>query len=387
MRLLLAVSRDWLTTVTPDSFADSGDFSGDTREPETMPADPTPAEARAALAELRPEWTWRPWTAEDVPAVYVLFRAIEAVDRPVERQSETELREFLETTRVTPELDSLVGIDASGLVRAVALNYDAKPSTELTDTWLFGGVHPEDRGQGVGRRLLGWQIARMRQKYAQIVAGAEDVSAVGPLRLRVYAGEHASTQQRLVERLGFTLQRYICEMDLVLTDEHRAPLPPPDGIRFEPLSDEWQEPTRLVRNEAFADHWGASQVDPDRWAEVWASTDLRRSWCFVAVDPYAIEPGDARRGCVGFVLSAAYSQDWEAQGYTSGYIDELGVCESHRGLGIGSALIARSLRAMAEAGLDRGGIGVDTANGSGAMNLYESLGFVTTARTFAFARG
>lgn len=80
-------------------------------------------------------------------------------------------------------------------------------------------------------------------------------------------------------------------------------------------------------------------------------------------------------------FNVAYEQDWARQGYTEGYTDQLAVRAGLRGRGIATALLADSMPRFHEAGLDAAGLGVDSANPSGAARLYEALGYRETAST------
>jgi mycothiol synthase len=65
-------------------------------------------------------------------------------------------------------------------------------------------------------------------------------------------------------------------------------------------------------------------------------------------------------------------------------IREVGVLRGWRKRGVASALIAQCLRLMHAAGLEYAGLGVDTANPTGALGLYEKLGFVPTRRFIVY---
>jgi len=57
------------------------------------------------------------------------------------------------------------------------------------------------------------------------------------------------------------------------------------------------------------------------------------------------------------------------------------VASTHRGRGTASALQAESMRRFAAAGMHAAALGVDAANRSNALRLYESLGYRQTAST------
>ena len=64
-----------------------------------------------------------------------------------------------------------------------------------------------------------------------------------------------------------------------------------------------------------------------------------------------------------------------------GVIQNVAVLPEFRGFGVGSALIAKSLRGMHEAGMKRAALEVTSQNES-ALRLYERLGFVRTRTAY-----
>ncbi len=88
----------------------------------------------------------------------------------------------------------------------------------------------------------------------------------------------------------------------------------------------------------------------------------------------AVEDG----AVVGYVLAYVYEADTAATGVRETYLGQIGVLPPARGRGLASALIAAALRAGAAQDCRRAGLEVDTDNVTGALRLYESLGFATT---------
>jgi mycothiol synthase len=63
-----------------------------------------------------------------------------------------------------------------------------------------------------------------------------------------------------------------------------------------------------------------------------------------------------------------------------GWVKDIAVRESERGAGLGKALLHEGFRAYAARGAERVGLKVDATNPTGAIALYEQLGFVTDRR-------
>jgi ribosomal protein S18 acetylase RimI-like enzyme len=59
-----------------------------------------------------------------------------------------------------------------------------------------------------------------------------------------------------------------------------------------------------------------------------------------------------------------------------GWVKDLAVRESERGRGLAKALLQHGFREYAARGVDRVGLKVDSRNPTGALQLYERLGFV-----------
>ena len=66
--------------------------------------------------------------------------------------------------------------------------------------------------------------------------------------------------------------------------------------------------------------------------------------------------------------------------WSSGWLKDVAVRGSERGRGLGAALVTIGLREFARRGARRVGLKVDAGNPTGAIGLYERLGFVTDRR-------
>jgi ribosomal protein S18 acetylase RimI-like enzyme len=142
----------------------------------------------------------------------------------------------------------------------------------------------------------------------------------------------------------------------------------PDGLRLVPFSPRWHEPARLAHNEAFAGHFGSHERSPEIWAHWFTgSTYFQPDVSFLVLD------GDE---IAAYVNTYRYPADEAATGRRSAWVGNLGTRAPWRRRGLGTLLLAHALRAYRAAGYDVAELGVDTANASGALGLYERLGFV-----------
>jgi ribosomal protein S18 acetylase RimI-like enzyme len=69
-----------------------------------------------------------------------------------------------------------------------------------------------------------------------------------------------------------------------------------------------------------------------------------------------------------------------------GFTEDICVRRPWRRRGLARALIARSLRVIADAGMTEAALGVDSDNQTGALDLYLGLGYETRWKFFAFRK-
>lgn len=311
--------------------------------------------------------SWRSFERADLPAIAGFYAECEAFDRNPERHSLAGLQEFWDSPRSRPDEDTLVGVDDLGRVVATGWAGCNRVVTDRRGVYLGGAVHPSRRGEGIGRAVLRWQLA-----HGVEWDRATRQPGFGPLVMRLHAPTDQADVRDLAERHHLPVERYFFEMSRPL----REPLPvvPLHGIDIVDWDVARSSEIHRVVDTAFGDHWGHVDRTTQMWEEAVTAHAFRPEWSVLAID-------HSTGNVVGAAFNCAYEQDWEPQGYTEGYTDELAVAATHRGRGIASALLRESMRRFAAAGLDAAGLGVDSANPTGALRLYVSLGYEQTAGT------
>ncbi len=78
--------------------------------------------------------------------------------------------------------------------------------------------------------------------------------------------------------------------------------------------------------------------------------------------------------------------DTRATGVRDAHFGQIGTLPEHRGRGLASAAIAASLRVAADSGCDRASLQVDSDNVTGALRLYEGLGFTLRRTSVSWTR-
>lgn len=311
---------------------------------------------------LHPSLRWRAIAPEDAPALLALVNSVEEADGRPYRMSLAELEDDLGAPWRDLGADTVVGLDEDGTPRA--WTELLAPPDDVTErrVFVFGGVHPRWRGRGVGRTLVAWALERAHTLVASHLAGGHV-----PWRIGAFLGVDDVAAVRLFERAGLTPLRHYA----MLRRDLSMPIPAvlePDGVVVEPWTPDAEEDARLAHNAAFADHWGSQPQSAERWLEQrWA---FAPGWSLVARDTH-------REGApvVGYLMSERLPDDWPAQGFTSAYVDIVGVVREARGRGVASLLLARAMALYAADGIEYATLSVDTANPTGAFQLYERLGF------------
>ncbi|MDQ3928592.1 MAG: GNAT family N-acetyltransferase, partial [Chloroflexota bacterium] len=223
--------------------------------------------------------------------------------------------------------------------------------------WHFGFVVPEWRGQGLGRAMIRWAEGRA----CEMEAGRGD-------KAPVYVGTEAYSTQEGIENLlkmeGYEPVRYSFHMETPDLD-HIPDAPMPEGLEVRPAKPEHYRAIYEASVEAFRDHWGASESyeDYDRWIS--NPMNEPELW-MVAWD------GDQVAGSILNYINYRYNAQ---TGRKLGYTEAISVRRPWRRKGLARALLARSMQMHKERGMTQTGLGVDTENPSGALKLYESMGY------------
>jgi mycothiol synthase len=323
----------------------------------------------ADLPALPEGLTARPLTADDVAAVAALLAASEQLDDTGEYPDAEDLSEWWTGWDMDFARDGVAVTDGSGLVVGFASALAPRNFRGTFTVYLEGRVRPDHRGKGIGRSLLDWQLVRGQEIHAERHPEA-------PGRLTVPVPEAMTSLEALVKEAGLSAERWYRQMQRPLTD-----LPaqqPVAGIEIVPFTWERDDEIRRAHNAAFTEHHGSAERDPAAWQAMFTGQRAFRPELSVL----AVEDGVV----VGYVLAYVYEADSAATGVRETHLGQIGVLPQARGRGLASTLIAAALRIGAEQDCERAGLEVDTDNVTGALRLYEKLGFATTRLRVSWSR-
>lgn len=234
----------------------------------------------------------------------------------------------------------------------------------------FGFVHPDWR-----RRGIGWALHRNNEsRLREIAAEHPDVAS------KWFSSEGVDTalgNAALLERSGYKAVRYIYDMVAATLDGVTEP-PMPDGIEVRPSTTEQFRAIWEASVEAFRDHWGEPEATEEDWVRFRDDPDHvdRPFWMI----------GWAADEVAGVVVTTVPTDENERHGRARVFVESVSVRRSWRRRGLARALLARSMVAARVAGFTSAGLGVDTENVTGALGLYESLGFAPERRGTSYRK-
>jgi mycothiol synthase len=256
--------------------------------------------------------------------------------------------------------------------RAVGYVYTYHLASETHDQrcYVFARVHPDFFARGVGTQLSAWGANRAKQKLS---AGP----TVGRKFLRADAPVVDVEAQQIFADLGLTPVRWFAEMRTPVSDV--PVVPAPEGVTIVEWNVADNHELRRVKNEAFADHWGSSPDDEMRWSQLTTGVASRPDLSLAALD--------GNGAVIGLVLTHRFPDDDIEDGTVVqrvGWLDKVATPRDWRGRGVASALIAHVVEKYRAAGLTHAGLYVDSANPTGAVSVYERLGFTVVRRSVTY---
>lgn len=225
----------------------------------------------------------------------------------------------------------------------------------------FVRVRPSAKGRGVGAALLSWLAARAREIAREMSLNHDAV-------LTVTNWAQDRNAAALLEQNGFSPLRHFLQMRIDLGPGVRDPSLP-QGREAQCFTSGTDDAEIFAAfREAFADHWGNTDVDETQW---WSEN---RDGPNAGFDPalwIVVREG-------GTIVGFSICRERQDAGETIGWVSLLGVRPRWRGRGLGEALLVQSLNAFHSRGRRRVALNVDVDNTTGALRLYTKVGMKPT---------
>jgi GNAT superfamily N-acetyltransferase len=220
---------------------------------------------------------------------------------------------------------------------------------------------PEWRGKGLRHIMVRFSESRLRE-----------MATSHPLekskKFWVFCEESEIHLRSVLEDEGYQIFRYGFHLVRpTLDDIPDLDLPPEIEIRpvipdhYPAIISAWNEACKELRgtipftDETFKEWQGEPTFDPSLWQVAWHDEQvIGTTLCFIN----ELENSEYNR--------------------KRGYTELISVSKSWRGRGIAKALMARGMKALKGRGMTEAALGVDAENPSGALRLYENMGFRIT---------
>jgi mycothiol synthase len=225
--------------------------------------------------------------------------------------------------------------------------------------YIWGRVHPNYQGQGIGSYLMQWAENRARQAMPRVPADAR-------VSCQASCASSYEPARQLLQSLGMVLVRHFWQMEIELAGPPEVESVP-EGIVIRSMIPQQEERAviQAVRD-SFKDHWGYVEQPFEQEYKRWLhfmnnDPDYDPALWFVALDGEEI---------AGISLCDFKSHEDPKMGW----VGTLGVRRPWRRRGLGVALLQHSFRELYERGQKKVGLGVDAASLTGATRLYERAG-------------
>jgi len=235
---------------------------------------------------------------------------------------------------------------------------------------LWGQVSPSWRRRGIGREMGRENIRRATERAVAL----GDVGPGQRPEIRGFASETERGHAAVLAAEGLVPIRWTFLMHRAsLDDIPDAPLP--DGIELRPVSPDQHRAIVLAEHEAFRDHWEHRDFTEASFQALFARDELSTDLWVVAWD------GDE---IAGVVQNWIWRDENARLGVERGWLERISVRRLWRRRGLGRAITAESLRRLRAAGMTDAMLGVDADNPTGALGLYQGLGFEIAQRSMIY---
>jgi mycothiol synthase len=254
--------------------------------------------------------------------------------------------------------DALIAESDGEVVGLAAVEWRARGPNVVHELAIW--VRPTARRRGIGAALAVWGEEHARGSVAA-GRGAADLPHV----LGGWADADVPGHAQLAATRGFRPFRYGFEMRRPVEGPiPDAPLPP--GLEVREVRPEQYRAIWDADAEAFRDHFEAArrtEEDFEQWfSSPWLDTTLWQvAWHGEEV--------------AGSVLTSIMREENERLGLNIAWLDHISVRRPWRGRGLASALIGSTLRLLSDHGVEIAALGVDAENPTGALHVYERMGF------------
>jgi mycothiol synthase len=317
-----------------------------------------------------PEFEFRALRHDDVPAQYDLLVAVEQADDRMLVQTLEDLQREFDDPWSIGETDSIAAFTPDGQLAGFARTFQNPQPEDEARCFLQVEVHPAQRTNGLEDALLDWSEERGRQRLAQASSAVTRV-------LRAGQQDTQTVRRAQLDRRGFDIVRYFYRMQRDLR-EPIAPVQLPADLVLRTYAPDLSVAIHAAFNEAFRDHWSFETVTGEDWQQFFIErSSFRPDLTYVVMDGAEV---------AGFSFNCISVEENARRQTSEGWVEVLGVRRPWRKRGVATALLCASMHAFKAEGLQHAMLGVDSANPTGALRVYESVGFKPVKRYVTYQK-
>ena len=327
------------------------------------------AERKAGLPGL----TLRPYAGEaDIPVIVdILNRQLEGDNVPFrEDVGHFSAMYSRPSDKFDPARDTTIAeVDGVPVAYADRAWVDTTLEPKMREYRMDGAVLPAWQHKGIGTALL------LNNQERQIeLARTHDTSL--PRVFGSWTSDRMAGAIALLKENGFEPVRHFYEMTRPL-NEPIPDVPTPDGLEIRPVRPDEIRKIWRADVEAFQDHWGGFEDSEESYQRWINRPDFDTSLWVVVFDGEEV---------AGASINAISVEENEALGVKRGWLHSVFTRREYRRRGVARAAVARSLALLKERGLDTGILGVDATNPTGALRVYEGVGFSVAESSTAWRK-
>jgi mycothiol synthase len=320
---------------------------------------------------------FRTYRSEDLPALVALINEADAIDRLERSTTLEEMGHEMAGTGYYPDTDCFLawrsGASPSGESRLVGYaDLFFREGDEHNTFYTWGVVHPEWRRRGLGTRLMEALTRRAGERLSEV--------SHGPVYIQGGAYVQETGRRALFESLGMEHVRNYVNMARPLNG-NLPPVELPAGYRLRPYDPDCDtERVWRVIQDAFRDHWGWSSMSLEEFI------DYRIEAPHFRPDLLLVAEDEASAEMVGVCFNTI-NPGWIATtGRKEGYVGTLAVLRQARQKGLGTALLAETMHVLRREGMEGIHLHADAENTTGAVRIYERMGFVIRKNSLAYRK-
>jgi GNAT superfamily N-acetyltransferase len=277
-------------------------------------------------------------------------------------------REFRHTEHCDPYRDFLFAEVNGKVVGYTRVWWSKDPSGQHLYNH-FVDLLPDWRGKGIRNSMLRYNEQKLRE-----MAQTHPIDA--PHLFQAIVADSEKDWISVLVSEGYKVFRYGFRM--VRPNLENIPnLPFPEGIEVRPVNpehyraiiDAWNEACRDMRgqipisDEDFKWFQESPIFNPTLWVIAWHKNEV-----------------------IGTVLNFIDERENKEYNRKRGHVELISVKRRWRGKGIAKAMIAQSFKLLKTQGMTEAALGVDAENPSGALHLYEKMGFQIEKKTIFYRK-